>query len=88
MQADERRHNPVELAHKFLLSLKEAEVMTGIGEKRIKEAVKNGDLRAKMNGRDYHFLPDDLRDWLESLPEYGGIRPARVIVTRPTRRRV
>jgi hypothetical protein len=53
------------------LSVSPEEASTGIGLTSIREAIRSGDLRAKKHGRRTIILPDDLRVWLNMLPDAG-----------------
>ena len=53
------------------MSPEEASALTGIGLTSIREAISSGDLRAKKHGRRTIILPDDLRGWLNMLPDAG-----------------
>jgi hypothetical protein len=47
----------------------EAAMASGQGRTKIYEAIGKGALKAKKAGRRTFVLVDDLRDWLDSLPE-------------------
>ena len=59
----------VPLSERLSVSPEEASALTGIGLTSIREAISNGDLRAKKHGRRTIILPDDLRGWLKMLPD-------------------
>jgi excisionase family DNA binding protein len=59
----------VPLSERLSVSPEEASALTGIGLTSIREAISNGDLRAKKHGRRTIILPDDLRRWLKALPD-------------------
>ncbi|MBV9561892.1 MAG: helix-turn-helix domain-containing protein, partial [Bradyrhizobium sp.] len=54
------------------VSPEEASALTGIGLTSIREAISNGDLKAKKHGRRTIILPDDLKIWLNALPNVAG----------------
>nr|WP_291692071.1 DNA-binding protein [Bradyrhizobium sp.] len=43
-----------------------------MGLTSIREAISNGDLKAKKHGRRTIILPDDLKIWLNALPNVAG----------------
>ena len=55
----------VPLSERLSVSPEEASALTGIGLTSIREAISNGDLKAKKHGRRTIILPDDLRVWLK-----------------------
>jgi excisionase family DNA binding protein len=59
----------VSLAERLSLSPEEGSALTGIGLTSIREAISNGDLKAKKHGRRTIILPDDLKAWLKALPD-------------------
>lgn len=59
------------LSERISVSPEEASALTGIGLTSIREAISSGDLRAKKHGRRTIILPDDLRVWLNMLPDAG-----------------
>ena len=59
----------VPLSERLSVSPEEASALTGIGLTSIREAISAGKLRAKKHGRRTIILPDDLRVWLETLPD-------------------
>ena len=61
----------VPLSERLSVSAEEASALTGIGLTSIREAIRSGDLRAKKHGRRTIILPDDLRVWLNMLPDAG-----------------
>ena len=61
----------VPLSERLSVSPEEASALTGIGLTSIREAISNGDLKAKKHGRRTIILPDDLRVWLKMLPDAG-----------------
>ena len=58
----------VPLSERLSVSPEEASALTGIGLTSIREAISNGDLKAKKLGRRTIILPEDLRGWLKTLP--------------------
>jgi hypothetical protein len=63
--------NVVPLKDRLSLSPADASALTGIGITSIKNATYSGALVAKKHGKNTIILPDDLRDWLGSLPTMG-----------------
>lgn len=63
--------NLSETVLKLAYTVDEAMALTGIGEETIRAAVKSGNLRAKGigRGRNYLILPDDLKAWIDGLPD-------------------
>jgi Helix-turn-helix domain len=59
------------LAFKFALSVKEASAIAGIGRSQIYLALSTGALRAKKRGTSTLILPDDLRAWIDGLPNWS-----------------
>jgi len=62
----------VPLAERFSLSPEESSAITGIGLTSIREAVSSGALAAHKHGKRAIILPDDLKEWLKSLPKVGN----------------
>jgi excisionase family DNA binding protein len=62
----------VPLADRISLSPEEASALTGIGLTSIREAAATGALKARKHGTRTIILPDDLKEWLRSLPEMTG----------------
>lgn len=68
-------HKPiVPLDQKIALSVEEAVSLTPYGRSTIYEAMKQGALPARKNGRRTYIMRDDLDRFLRSNPEY---RPNR-----------
>lgn len=86
-QESKSRVNVAEAAQKLALTVVEAAALTSIGEETIRRALRTGELRSRMIGRDYHILPDDLKAWLDSLPDAQQQRKLRVVQTQGARRR-
>ena len=61
------------------LTIAEVCAASRIGRTRIYEAIRAGELRARKHGRRTLVLIDDLRRWLESLPDVNPKGPQ----TRP-----
>lgn len=59
----------IPLSEQLSVSPEEASALTGIGLTSICEAISAGKLGAKKHGRRTIILPDDLRVWLETLPD-------------------
>jgi excisionase family DNA binding protein len=58
------------LKHKLALSVAEASEMSNVCRSNIYLAVASGELRAKKRGTSTLILPDDLRAWIENLPDF------------------
>ncbi len=56
-----------EVAHKILLTLQEAAVLTGLSRKRLREAARGGALKAQMIGRRWRIKRADLDDYVRNL---------------------
>lgn len=59
----------VPLWERLSVSPEEASALTGIGLTSIREAISSGDLNAKKHGRRTIIIPNDLRVWLNALPD-------------------
>jgi excisionase family DNA binding protein len=60
----------VELTEKMALSVAESAEVSGTCKSAIYLAVAAGELRAKKRGTSTLILPDDLRAWIENLPDF------------------
>lgn len=56
---------PVE--EKLLLTLKEVQALTGLSEKILREAIKSGELKAKIMGKSWRIKRFDLENYIDSL---------------------
>lgn len=56
-------------------SIQEVCALTGIGQTKIYEAIKNGLLNAKKYGRRTIILNDDLQKFLQNLPDINQDHP-------------
>ncbi len=56
---------PVE--EKLLLTLKEVQALTGLSNKILTEAIKSGELKAKMMGKSWRIKRFDLENYIDSL---------------------
>jgi excisionase family DNA binding protein len=52
---------------KLLLTLKEAQMMTGLGKATLKKAMSEGKLKAKRIGGSWRIKPDDLKSYIREL---------------------
>jgi excisionase family DNA binding protein len=59
----------VPLSERLWVSPEEASALTGIGRTSVREAIGSGHLKAKKHGRRTIILPNDLRVWLNALPD-------------------
>ncbi|MGY3501684.1 helix-turn-helix domain-containing protein [Bradyrhizobium sp. USDA 4471] len=62
----------VPLAERFALSPEETSAITGIGLTSVREAISGGALKAKKHGRRVIVLPEEIKAWLQSLPDVGA----------------
>jgi excisionase family DNA binding protein len=60
----------IPLDQKFALSIAEASELTGACRDELYKAVSSKQLIARKRGRATLILPDDLRAWLNGLPEF------------------
>ena len=56
---------PQNLAAKMLLTLPEAQNLTGLSRDTLKKAMASGDLPARQMGKAWRLRPEDVRDWLQ-----------------------
>ncbi len=56
---------PSELAAKIGITVAEARVLTGLSERTLRTAIKNGELPARRIGRSLRLRPDDVRAWFD-----------------------
>lgn len=57
-------------ALKITLTVHEAVALTGVGRSQLYKAMQAGTLKAKKRGKTTLFRPDDLRAWIDSLPDF------------------
>ncbi len=57
----------VPIHHKLTLSLAEASALAGISRTRLREAIRDGTLQARIIGRGYRVKRTDLEDYVDSL---------------------
>jgi excisionase family DNA binding protein len=57
----------VPIADKLLLTLPEAQALTGLSREFIRDAINDGTLKAKMIGRSWRVKRSDLDDYVASL---------------------
>jgi excisionase family DNA binding protein len=55
---------------KMALTIRDACELSSVGRSNIYLAVASGELRAKKRGTSTLILPDDLRAWIENLPDF------------------
>lgn len=60
---------PQNLAGKMLLTLSEAQILTGLSRETLKTAINDGFLPAKQIGRAWRLRPEDVRRWLHDFFE-------------------
>jgi Helix-turn-helix domain len=58
----------VPLADRLSLSPEQTRALTGIGISRIREAIRDGALKAHRNGASIVILRGDIEVWLQALP--------------------
>ena len=56
---------PSELAAKIGITVSEAHVLTGLSEKMLRAAIKEGELPARRIGRSLRLRPSDVRAWFD-----------------------
>ena len=61
------RVSTTELRSKLLLTLDEAQVITGLSREILQEAIKNGELPSKMMGKAYRIKTQDLERYIADL---------------------
>ena len=61
------RVSTTELRSKLLLTLDEAQTITGLSREILQEAIKNGELPSKMMGRAYRIKTQDLERYIADL---------------------
>ena len=52
---------------KLLLTMKEAQVLTGLGRTTLKRAIDDGTLKARVIGGSWRIKPDDLKSYINKL---------------------
>ena len=68
----ERRSEPtptssIPIADKFLLTLTEAQVLTGLSREMLKRAIVAGELPSRLMGKAYRVKRDDLKYYVDNL---------------------
>ena len=92
MSADRPTMNLADLDHLLTLSVEEAVLLSGIGRDTIRQAIDDGELRARVigeKGRVKRIVRADLDAWVVGLPDVGPktARVARTVQTQGPRRR-
>ncbi len=62
-----RRIDPREAAAKLLLTLAEAQVLTGLSRSTLRAAIDDGDLKARQIGRGFKIKREELERWIKKL---------------------
>jgi hypothetical protein len=60
----------IPLTEKLALSVADASLLSSIGRSKIYEAIASGELIAKKRGCSTLILPDDLKKWIASFPNF------------------
>jgi hypothetical protein len=63
----EPRSQSVQVSEKLLLSINDCRLLTGLSDAKLRNAVKNGTLKAKIIGRAYKVKRQDLNDFIINL---------------------
>jgi excisionase family DNA binding protein len=67
-QADAQTQRPeVDIADKLLLTLAEAQALTGLSRATLRDAIEAGELKARQIGRARRVKRDDLNEWIKTL---------------------
>ena len=56
-----------DIAHKLMLTLQEAVALTGLSQRRLREAIRAGQLKAQIIGRGWRIKRTDLEDYVRDL---------------------
>jgi excisionase family DNA binding protein len=64
---EEPRSASVRVSEKILLNLTDCRLLTGLSETSLREAIKSGELRAKIIGRGWKVKRQDLDDFIKKL---------------------
>jgi excisionase family DNA binding protein len=56
-----------DIAHKLMLTLQEGAALTGLSQRRLREAVRAGQLKAQIIGRGWRIKRTDLEDYVRDL---------------------
>ncbi|HEX7176660.1 MAG TPA: ankyrin repeat domain-containing protein [Pyrinomonadaceae bacterium] len=56
-----------DIAHKLMLTLQEAAALTGLSQRRLREAIRAGQLKAQIIGRGWRIKRTDLEDYVRDL---------------------
>jgi excisionase family DNA binding protein len=64
---DEPRSASVRTSEKILLNLSDCRLLTGLSADHLRDAIKNGTLKAKIIGRGYKVKRIDLDTFIENL---------------------
>lgn len=64
---NQRENEQVAIADKLLLTMAQAQAMTGLSREFIKEAIASGELKAKLIGRAWRIKRNDLDQYVDKL---------------------
>ena len=64
---DVKQNDILSITKKLLLTIKEAQVLTGLGKVTLRRAIDAGELKAKMIGGSWRIKPDDLKIYINEL---------------------
>jgi excisionase family DNA binding protein len=65
--SEEPRNASVRVSEKILLNLSDCRLLTGLSEGTLRDAIKSGELRAKIIGRGWKVKRQDLDDFVKNL---------------------
>lgn len=64
---EQPRHEPIRVSEKILLSVNDCRVLTGLSDATLRNAIRAGELKAKLIGRGYKVKRSDLDDFIKNL---------------------